>query len=33
MCNALEQGDFMRKNFQEQLGNLDPMSLKYVGRD
>jgi acetylornithine/N-succinyldiaminopimelate aminotransferase len=23
MCNALEQGDFMRKNFQEQLGNLD----------
>lgn len=23
MCNALEQGDFMRKIFQEQLGNLD----------
>ena len=23
MCNALEQGDFMRKSFQEQLGNLD----------
>ena len=23
MCNALEQGDFMRKNFQEQLGDLD----------
>ncbi len=23
MCNALEQGDFMRKNLQEQLGNLD----------
>jgi acetylornithine aminotransferase len=23
MCNALEQGDLMRKNFQDQLGNLD----------
>jgi len=23
MCNALEQGDFMRQIFQEQLGNLD----------
>jgi len=26
MCNALEQGDFMRKSFQEQLGNLDSVT-------
>jgi len=26
MCNALEQGNFMRKNFQEQLGNLDSVT-------
>jgi len=26
MCNALEQGDLMRKNFQNQLGNLDSVA-------